>query len=212
MDTIPLLLDGYTDLPPGKIANVVTYLEMTAPPTLDPPARTDGLCVRPVANPATRWYREMIRLIGEDWMWVHVPLMPEAKLEAVLRDPAVEIYVVERGRAALGVAELNRRAPGEVEIVMFGVVPDAIGTGAGHHLLQGVLDAAFRADTRRVWLHTCTNDHPAALSFYQRAGFTAFKFAIEVMDDPRLTGAYPETAGARIPIIRPGLKNPKPDE
>src|SRR5690606_25276167 len=30
-DTIALDLDGYTDLPPGRIANVVTYLEMTAP-------------------------------------------------------------------------------------------------------------------------------------------------------------------------------------
>ena len=29
--TIPLALDGYTDLPPGKIANVVTYLERRPP-------------------------------------------------------------------------------------------------------------------------------------------------------------------------------------
>jgi ribosomal protein S18 acetylase RimI-like enzyme len=69
--------------------------------------------------------------------------------------------------------------------------------------MAGVLAVAFQADTRRVWLHTCTNDHPAAPGFYRRMGFRAYKFAIEVMDDPRLTGACPETAGPRIPIIRP---------
>ena len=32
MATIPLALDGYTDLPTGLLANVVTHLETTAPP------------------------------------------------------------------------------------------------------------------------------------------------------------------------------------
>jgi hypothetical protein len=39
MKTIPLTLDGYTDLPPGKIANLVTYLEMSAAPDLPRAAR-----------------------------------------------------------------------------------------------------------------------------------------------------------------------------
>jgi ribosomal protein S18 acetylase RimI-like enzyme len=61
----------------------------------------------------------------------------------------------------------------------------------------------FGGGTRRVWLHTCTNDHPAAIAFYRRCGFTPYKFAIEVMEDPRLSGAYPETAAPHIPLIRP---------
>jgi len=40
--------------------------------------------------------------------------------------------------------------------------------------------------------------------FYLRSGFTPFKFAIEVSDDPRLTGAVPETAGPHVALIGRG--------
>ncbi len=201
MSTIPLNLDGYTDLPPGKIANVVTYLEMTTRPDRAPSTGGDP-GVRRVNDPDPEWYREIIRRIGEDWLWVHIPLMPAAELAALMRDPGVEIHVLERGRTVLGIAELDRRRPDEVEIVMFGVLPEAVGTGAAHHLMTGVLDAAFRAQTRRVWLHTCTNDHPAAMRFYRRAGFAPYKIAIEVLDDPRISGAIADTTAPHIPLIR----------
>ncbi|MCB1496715.1 MAG: GNAT family N-acetyltransferase [Bauldia sp.] len=202
METIPLKLDGYTDLPPGKLANVVTYLEMTQRPAPTAAPRTEGWCIRKLDHPSPDWYRAIIGSIGEEWLWVHIPLMPEAELAALMRDPGVEIHAVERGRETLGVAELDRRRPGEVEIVMFGVVPEAVGTGAAHHLMEAVLDAAFGPGVRRVWLHTCTNDHPSALRFYRRAGFRPYKFAIEVMDDPRLSGAMSDKAAPHIPVIR----------
>ncbi len=203
METIPLKLEGYTDLPAGKIANVVTYFEMTRPPERHGEPVSGDFTVRRVIDPDTGWYRNIVRRIGEDWLWVAIPLMPEAALAALLGDPAVEIHVLEQGGEAIGVAELDRRQPGNVEIVIFGVVPSAVGTGAAHHLMGRVLDAAFRDGTRRVWLHTCTNDHPGAVRFYLRAGFQPYKYAIEVMDDPRLSGAYLATAAPQVPVIRP---------
>jgi hypothetical protein len=65
------------------------------------------------------------------------------------------------------------------------------------------LAAAWRPDTKRVWLHTCTFDHPAAIPFYRRAGFAPYKFAIEVSADPRLTGQLPRGAGPHVPLIEP---------
>jgi len=203
METIPLRLDGYTDLPPGKIANVVTFLEMTAPPAAGPEPPPGDLAVRRAIDPDPTWYRALCRRIGEDWLWTFLPLMPEDELVALLREPAIEIHVLERDGEAIGVAELDRRQPGEVEIVLFGVVPEAIGSGAAHRLMGGILNASFRPGTRRVWLHTCTHDHPAAVAFYLRAGFKPYKYAIEVSDDPRLTGGYPETAAPHVPVIRP---------
>ena len=47
--TIALDLDGYTDLPAGKIANVVTYLER-APPHTATPARA-AFPVRHIERP-----------------------------------------------------------------------------------------------------------------------------------------------------------------
>lgn len=202
MKTIPLRLDGYTDLPPGKIANVVTYLEMTGPPGGDPAPAPAGLSVRHVPSPDPAWYRALFRRIGEDWLWSSILVMPADELAARLADPAIEIHVLERNGEAIGVAELDRRQAGEVEIVLFGVVPDAVGTGAARHLMTVALRRAFRPGVGRVWLHTCTFDHPGAVRFYRRAGFTAFKYGIEVMDDPRLAGHLPEMAAPHVPVIR----------
>jgi hypothetical protein len=67
--------------------------------------------------------------------------------------------------------------------------------------MNAAIRRAFREPIRRLFLHTCSLDHPAALPFYVRAGFVAYRRAIEVADDPRLYGALPLTAAPQIPII-----------
>jgi hypothetical protein len=69
--------------------------------------------------------------------------------------------------------------------------------------MEHTLAGAFRPGIGRVWLHTCTFDHPAAVRFYLRSGFRGWKFAIEVSDDPRLTGALPASAAPHVPLLRP---------
>jgi GNAT superfamily N-acetyltransferase len=201
MKTIPLTLDGYTDLPRGKIANVVTYLELTAPPGVPRTARID-LAVRRLPKPDLDWYRGLYRRIGERWLWFSRAVMSDTDLRRRLADPSTEIHLLEGDGSALGFAELSHHVPGEVEIAMFGVVPEATGTGAARFLIEAVLDGIWTAGVRRVWLHTCTFDHPAALRFYQARGFRPYKLAIEVSDDPRLNGHLPETAGPHVPLIR----------
>lgn len=201
MATIPLDLDGYTDLPPGLIANVVTYFEMTQPPeasfALPPDCR-----VRHVAQPDADVYLELYRRIGHDWLWFSRAVMPRPELAELLSRPTTEIYFLERGEEAIGLVELSRDK-GEVEIDMFGVVREATGTGAARGLMSSTLDIAWAGDTRRVWLHTCSFDHPAAVPFYRRMGFAPFKFAIEVSPDPRLDGHVAMTAGPHVAIIPP---------
>ena len=203
METLEILLDGYTDLPPGKIANVVTYLELLAPPAPWPEPQRPDLAFRRVAKPDVGWYRATIRSIGEAWLWFSPLVMPEAKLAALLGNPLLEVHALERDGETVGIAELDRRVPGEVEISFFGVVADEIGTGAARLLMNRSLALAFRGGTRRVWLHTCSFDHPAAVPFYRRSGFVPFKFAIEVSDDPRLKGQLPEAAAPHVALIRP---------
>ena len=204
MSTFPVRLDGYTDLPPGKLADVVTYLERTEPPSGAPVPLPAGLAVKRLEAPAPDWYRTLFRRIGEDWLWTSVLVMSEAALAARLADPATEILVIEKAGATIGLAELDRHEPRSVEIVLFGVVPQATGTGAAHLLMDAALRRAFAPGVERVWLHTCTFDHPRAVPFYRRAGFVPFRFAIEVMDDPRLTGHLPESAAPHVALIRPG--------
>jgi GNAT superfamily N-acetyltransferase len=205
--TVPLALDGYTDLPPGKIANVVTYLERE-PPAETAPAPA-GFSIRHVARPGLAWYRDLYRRIGEDWLWFSRAIASDARLTAILADPGTFVLALEQDGHATGLAELSFAKPGEVEIVMFGVVPEATGTGAAKALMAAALNATMRAGIRRVWLHTCSFDHPAAVRFYGGRGFRPFKFAIEVSDDPRLTGHLPLSASRHVALIDPALRPAK---
>jgi len=46
------------------------------------------------------------------------------------------------------------------------VVPEFIGQGLGKYFLNWTIDKAWSYQPRRFWLHTCTLDHPAAVSTY----------------------------------------------
>ncbi|MCP3461373.1 N-acetyltransferase [Bradyrhizobium sp. CCGUVB23] len=195
-----ILPDGYSDVPSGKIAAVVTHLEMTA----RPPLRDDPLgawTLRRVEQPGLDWFRALYARVGEDWLWFSRLCMPDAELAAIVQSPRVEIYaLVDDGREE-GLLELDFREAGQCEIVFFGVTAKLIGTGAGRWLMNRALERAWSQGVRRVWVHTCTFDHPAALAFYQRSGFRAFCRQIEIADDPRLDGTVPRTAARHVPVI-----------
>lgn len=76
-----------------------------------------------------------------------------------------------------------------------------IGTGAARFLMNRALETAWSRELARVWVHTCTFDHPSAVAFYQRFGFHPFRRQIEIADDPRLDGTAPRTAAKHVPII-----------
>lgn len=200
--TFPVRLDGYTDLPPGKIANVVTFLERTEPPAAPPPTHA-AFAVRRVPKPTVAWFRSLYTRIGQDWLWFSAAVMPDEQLGAYISQPTVEILALTKNGEDIGLAEIDFSTKGQAEIVTFGVVGEAIGTGAARHLMEHALAVAFRPDVGRVWLHTCTFDHPAAVRFYLRSGFRGWKFAIEVSDDPRLNGALPASAAPHVPLLRP---------
>ncbi|QFR33012.1 GNAT family N-acetyltransferase [Ancylobacter sp. TS-1] len=197
----PLNLDGYTALPPGKIAAVVTLMEMTAPPAPLPERDTGGLTLEPVAAPGVDWYRALFRRIGENWLWFSRLRLADAELAAILTDPQVSVLVLRRGGEEVGLAELDFRVAGEVELAFLGLVPELVGSGAGRFMMNRVLALAWAARPRRVHVHTCTLDHQGAVGFYGKAGFRAYARAIEVADDPRLAGLLAREAGPHAPLI-----------
>jgi GNAT superfamily N-acetyltransferase len=194
--------EGVFDLPAGKIADVVTFLERFPPaPEADwPPGASLATQPRPVDVSA---YRAIYRRVGEDLLWMSRAVMPDPTLAEWLNRPTTVVKFLLRGDRPVGLVELDRAMPRTTEIVSFGLVPDEIGTGIAHPLMKQVLADEFGLGAARVWLHTCTFDHPAAVPFYRRHGFVAYKRAIEVVDDPRLTGALPRDAAPQVPIIAP---------
>lgn len=194
------LKDGYVDVPRGRLAAVVTYLEMTSPPPL-PPARASEASIRRVESPELDWYRRLYRAVGEPWLWFGRLRMPDEVLASLIRQPGIEIYVLSVDGADKGFIELDRRILPEIEIAYFGVTPDLIGQGMGSLLMRHALEQAWSHKPRRVHLHTCTLDHPNALEFYLKWGFHAWKRAVEVAPDPRLTGDAHPDAAPQIPLI-----------
>lgn len=197
-----LNLAGYTDVPPGKIATIVTHLGMSAPPPARPdPAGTEGLALEPIGDEAIERYLAIYRTLGERWMWFSRLVMPRDRLGAILGDAAVEACaVVEAGRDC-GLLELDFREAGVCEIAFFGLYEEKTGGGAGRWLMNRALAKAWRPGIRRVWVHTCTFDHPRAVDFYRRSGFAVEKLSIEVDDDPRLNGKMRREAAPHVPII-----------
>ena len=194
------LPDGYSDIPAGKIAAVVTHLEMTVRPALRPdPA--GAWTLRRVEMPPLDWFRDLYRRVGEEWLWISKMLMPDAELAAIIQSPLMEIYALAHEGRDEGLLELDFREPGQCEFVSFGLTERLVGIGAGRWLMNCALEIAWSRPVTRVWLHTCTFDHPAALAFYQRAGFRPFRRQIEVADDPRLDGTAPRDVAKHVPVI-----------
>lgn len=202
MATLAATLDGYTDLPPGHLANVATYLEMTASPLARAPVLTPpGVTLEPIAPADLARYRALFAAIGEDWLWFGRRGLDDDALAAILAHPAVHAHAVVRDGRDVGLLELDGRIEGEVELAYFGLIPAAVGSGLGRWLMNRGLEMAWADRPRRVWLHTCTFDSPGALDFYRRTGFRPYKVALEVFPDPRLTGRLPKTAAPQIPLI-----------
>jgi GNAT superfamily N-acetyltransferase len=197
----PPLPIGYSPLPHGHVANVATFLEMKSPPAELPQIQAADLTIGRWKDPDLATYRALFKTIGESWLWQSRLVMPDEKLRGIFRDPDVEIYRLFRNEAVVGLLELDFSSPGECELSFFGLVPQEIGKGAGRFLMTEAIDRAWRRPIKRFWVHTCTFDHPAALGFYKRSGFTPYDVQVEVHPDPRLTGHMPREAAPHVAII-----------
>jgi GNAT superfamily N-acetyltransferase len=191
---------SYEPVADRDLAAVVTFLEMHEPPLLQVPA--SSLSLRRLPSPDTDEYRQLFRKIGSPWLWFSRLIMDDEKLAAIIQDPNVEIYIVmdELG-TEIGFVELDFREPGECELAFIGLLPELAGRGHGRWLLTETLRIAWRDGIKRLHVHTCTLDHPAALSAYRSVGFIAFKRAIERFPDPRLLGILPRDAAPQVPLL-----------
>lgn len=188
---------------PGELAAVVTYLEMRSRPRPQP-VDTVPFRLQRWDNPDRERYRMLFRRIGAPWLWFSRLVLADEELDAIICDPADEIYaLVDRRGIEVGLLELDFREKGRCELSFFGLIPDLTGKGLGRWLMQQALIIAWRKGVELVHVHSCTLDHPATVAFYQRAGFVTVGFAVETFTDPRLLGVLPEDCAPQIPLVRP---------
>src|SRR3569833_2041595 len=156
-----ILSDGYSAVPAGKLAAVTTHVEMTARPAPRPDL-AGAWMIRHVNAPALDWYRDLYGRVGGPWLWVSRIRLPAAELAATILSPSMEIHALAHEGRDEGLLEMDFSEPGQCEIVSFGLTGKLVGTGAGRWLMNRAIEIAWSHPIERLWLHTCTFDHPLA--------------------------------------------------
>ena len=155
---------------------VRTYLEMREPAALragrvnDPAVR-----IEQVHDCPPSFWRYLYTEVGRAYRWVDRLPWTDAQIREYLEDPAVTLWLMTVSGAPAGYFELRRDEDGATEIVYFGLIEEFTGRGLGRHLLTEAVATAWRSGASRVWLHTCSLDHPAALPNYLARGFEVFR-------------------------------------
>jgi GNAT superfamily N-acetyltransferase len=175
------------------------FLEMTDPRRLPPAPEPDpALEVRQAEVPSPELSRALYVAVGSDWYWTDRLGWSWSRWHDWLARPELETWVAWVRGTPAGFAELERDGDA-VEIASFGLLPAFIGRGLGSRLLDFVIRRAWALGPRRVWVHTCSLDGPAALRTYQGRG-------LELYDERTEEALLPDEP----PEPWPGARRPRP--
>lgn len=201
-----MLANGLHDIEAGKLAAIVTYLEMRAPlQGTSAPGDASAWTLDRIEAPSADAYRKLYRRVGEDWLWFSRLAMSDETLLGIIRSADVELFELSAPDGQRGILELDFRVPGECELAFFGVTEGLFGSGAAQWLMGRAIEKAWTQPINRFWVHTCTFDHSRALGFYVRSGFLPYAQKVEVVDDPRFTGLLKRDAARHVPLIEGGI-------
>lgn len=163
------------------------FLEMSDPGQFRPAAvDLPGVSYARAEIASPELNRFLYSAVGPAWYWVD--RLPWTRDEWLKYLENVETWIAyERGTPA-GYLELERRDAGEVEVAMFGLLPEFIGRRIGGALLSVGVSRAWMIDgTTRVTLHTCSLDSEHALANYTARGFRTYGTKVlekELPDEP----------------------------
>ena len=149
-----------------------TYLEMQSPGDLKPVlAPIPAPRVARLVQCPPELFRRLYADVGRAFRWTDRLSWSDQEVEAHLADPRTSVWLLSWEGDPAGYFELRQHDDRSVEIAYFGLLPGHIGRGWGKYLLTEAVRAAWAMGPSRVWLHTCTLDHPAALPNYVKRGF-----------------------------------------
>lgn len=158
----------------------IWHLEMTDPAALRPAAEPRlALALHQVTPPLPEFNRFLYAAVGRAWRWTDRLGWSFERWQAWADRAELRTYVAYSGGAPAGYFELERQNEDHVELAYFGCFAWVQGQGVGGWLLTQAIRQAWAWDARRVWVHTCSWDHPAALTNYQRRGFSLFRTEVQ---------------------------------
>ena len=123
--------------------------------------------------------------VGKKHRWIDRLIWSDEKWMTYISNRNLETYVISKYDELVGFFELLYNPElKETEISYFGLLEEYIGKGIGGFALSSAIRKAFEKNINRLWLHTCTLDHPNALKNYIARGMTVFKKEnIKILDN-----------------------------
>jgi GNAT superfamily N-acetyltransferase len=147
-------------------------LEMLDPGDLRPVrVKLAGLRIERMEVKLPEFNKFLHTLIGQPYRWGGRTTWGKEEWYAFIHRPGRETWVAYVYGTPAGYFELGREPEGDVHIIDFGLVEHWIGQGLGGHLLTAAVERAWEMGAKRVWLSTCSHDHPHALQNYLARGF-----------------------------------------
>ncbi len=176
--------------PTTRVGVTVTFLrlDLAAADPAPPPALPGGTSLIRLDGCTVPFYRYLYSAVGGAYCWWLRRSLSDAALDAILRDPAVSVWVLYQGGEPAGFYELDRRNLPAVNLSYFGLMPHVTGRGMGTAFLWAAIEAARGQGAQAVTVNTCTADHPRALPGYLRAGFKPVRSVREVWEVPNRLG------------------------
>ncbi len=162
-----------------------TYLEMTSPDQLvSKSASNTDIIISEAKIPSPDLNHFLFMAVGQPWQWYSRLSWRREDWQQYLNSSAVQTWVGYMSGTPFGYFELEEQANTGVEIKFFGLMQQYIGRGLGAILLSRAIAQAWAMGTSRVWLHTCSLDHPKALPNYQKRGFKIYDVETAVEEIP----------------------------
>ena len=127
-------------------------------------------------NPDFQLNKFFYKQVGKKHRWLDRLNWSDEKWINYISNENLDTYIISDSENLVGFFELlNNPHLSETEISYFGLLEEYIGRGIGGYALSVAIRKSFEKDIKRVWLHTCTLDHPNALKNYIARGMTVFK-------------------------------------
>ena len=114
--------------------------------------------------------------IGKRHQWVDRLIWQDKDWLKYISNENLRTYILKKENDLVGYFELifNNN---DCEIAYFGILEEFIGKGYGGFLLSEALKIGFKK-ANRIWVHTCSLDHPNAIENYKSRGMKIFKTEI----------------------------------
>jgi ribosomal protein S18 acetylase RimI-like enzyme len=151
------------------------YLETHSLSDLNAKEDENGLIVRECVPKQFSINQFLYLAVGDDWQWTDKSSWRDNDWRSFAEAENMRTWVAWLAGTPAGYYELQVQEGSEVEVVHLGLLPHCIGKEIGCYLLTHALRSAWELGASRVWLHTCSLDHPSALGNYQARGMKLYR-------------------------------------